>query len=99
MPLNMAMGGKFAKKFFDNTGHLKRIRGLNYWPLRKVLVEMYKFKEKEALGFAEFLVPLLEWDPDKRASAEFMLNHPWLKMPNNYDTKMTDTEFQMYMER
>jgi serine/threonine-protein kinase SRPK3 len=69
MPTNMAIGGKLAKKFFDRTGHLKRIRGLNYWPLKKVLVEKYRFKETEALMFADFLVPLLEWNPDKRASA------------------------------
>lgn len=48
MPKNMAIGGRLAKKFFDRTGHLRRIRGLNYWPLKKVLVEKYKFKEKEA---------------------------------------------------
>ena len=64
MPKNMAIGGKHARKFFDKTGHLKRIKGLNYWPLRKVLVEKYRFKEKEALAFASFLEPMLNWDPD-----------------------------------
>jgi len=48
MPKNMALGGKHSKKFFDSTGHLRRIRGLNYWPLKKVLTEKYKFKEAEA---------------------------------------------------
>ena len=49
MPKNLALGGKLSKKYFDKKGSLKRIKGLNYWPLKKVLVEKYKFKEKEAL--------------------------------------------------
>ena len=69
MPKTMALGGKNSKKFFDRTGHLRRIRGLNFWPLKKVLMEKYKFKEKEAQAFSDFLVPMLEWNPDKRASA------------------------------
>lgn len=28
-----------------------------------------------------------------------MLDHPWLKMPKIYETKMTDEEYQRYMER
>jgi serine/threonine-protein kinase SRPK3 len=48
MPRNMAISGKRSKRFFDKTGHLRRIRGLNYWPIKKVLMEKYKFKEKEA---------------------------------------------------
>jgi len=30
---------------------------------------------------------MLEWDPEKRASAQTMLNHPWLKMESNYDSR------------
>lgn len=48
MPKNMAIGGRLRKKFFNRSGHLRRIRGLNYWPLKKVLIEKYKFKEREA---------------------------------------------------
>jgi serine/threonine-protein kinase SRPK3 len=69
MPKNLALSGKHSKRFFDSTGHLRRIRGLNYWSLHRVLIEKYKFKQKEAQGFADFLIPLLHWDPEKRASA------------------------------
>jgi serine/threonine-protein kinase SRPK3 len=48
MPKNMALSGKHSKKFFDTKGHLKRISGLNYWPLKKVLMEKYRIKEYEA---------------------------------------------------
>lgn len=70
MPKTMALSGRNSKRFFDKTGHLRKIRGLNYWPLKKVLMEKYKFKEKEAQSFSDFLTPLLEWDPEKRATAE-----------------------------
>ena len=42
---------------------------------------------------------MLEWDPDKRASAQRMLDHPWLKMRSNYDTKMSEEELQDYLQR
>jgi serine/threonine-protein kinase SRPK3 len=48
IPKNFALSGKHADKFFDSTGHLKRIRGLNYWSLKKVLMEKYRMKEDEA---------------------------------------------------
>jgi serine/threonine-protein kinase SRPK3 len=69
MPKNMALSGKHSKKFFDGQGHLKRISGLNYWPLKKVLMEKYRIKEVEAVAFAEFLVPMLSWYPEDRATA------------------------------
>jgi len=69
MPKNMALSGKNSKKFFNSQGHLRRISGLNYWPLKKVLMEKYKIKEDEAVSFAEFLTPMLEWYTHKRATA------------------------------
>lgn len=55
MPKNFALSGKKAKRFFDPTGHLRRIRGLNYWPLHRVLTEKYRFLPKEAEALADFL--------------------------------------------
>lgn len=49
---------------------MRKIQGLNYWPLKNVLSEKYKFNQKESIAFAEFLEPMLRWDPNKRASAE-----------------------------
>ncbi len=48
MPKNLALSGKNSKKFFDSKGHLRKISGLNFWPLKKVLVEKYRIKEDEA---------------------------------------------------
>jgi serine/threonine-protein kinase SRPK3 len=69
MPKNLALSGKNSRKFFDSRGRLRRISGLNYWPLRKVLTDKYRFKEKEANALADFLTPMLKWHHDKRASA------------------------------
>ena len=69
MPRSLATAGKHSRRFFDSSGHLRRIRGLNYWALSKVLQQKYKFKPKEAKAFADFLIPMLAWDPEKRASA------------------------------
>ena len=93
MPKNLARSGQRSRKFFNRAGNLRRIRGLNYWPLKKVLREKYRFTETEAHAFADFLLPMLHWDPEKRSSAQTMLDHPWLTMPANYKTKLSNEEY------
>jgi serine/threonine-protein kinase SRPK3 len=48
---------------------LRKISGLSYWPVKKVLMEKYLIKENEAQAFADFMGPMLEWHHDRRASA------------------------------
>jgi serine/threonine-protein kinase SRPK3 len=69
MPKNLALSGKNSRKFFDSRGNLRRIQGLSYWPLKKVLTEKYLMREAEAVALADFLKPMLVWHHDKRASA------------------------------
>jgi len=69
MPKNLALSGKNSRKFFDSKGHLRRISGLNYWPLKKVLFEKYHIKEDEAQSLADFLIPMLDWNHETRATA------------------------------
>jgi len=38
---------------------------------------------------------MLEWHHDGRATAQQMLDHPWLNMPANYDYKYSEKEFQI----
>lgn len=45
---------------------------------------------------ADFLIPVLQWEPTKRPSAETLLSHPWLTMPDEYNHKMSDLEFQKF---
>ncbi len=60
-------------------------------------MEKYKMREDEAENLAGFLLPMLEWYPERRATAKEMLDHPWLKMQPNYDYVMNETEFQRMM--
>lgn len=77
-PRSLLNAGKFSNEFFTRSGELKRIRQLNYWSLRDVLREKYKFPDRDAKEAAEFLEQLLVIDPRRRATAEFCLNHSWI---------------------
>ena len=59
MPKNLAISGKHSAKYFDSNGCLRNIRGLNYWPLSKVLIEKYRIKESEAVALANFILPMI----------------------------------------
>ena len=97
MPKNFASSGRLSKRFFDKTGHLLKIRGLQHWPLKKVLMEKYRFIESEAESLADFLLPMLGWYPEKRATAKEMLDHPWLNMKPNYDYLLSERDYQVMM--
>lgn len=45
---------------------------------------------------ADFLGLILKWFPSDRASAKQLLSHPWLSMPDDYEPRMTDLEFQKF---
>lgn len=51
---------------------------MRFWPLNKVLVEKYEFSEKDASELADFLVPILDFVPEKRPTAAQCLLHPWI---------------------
>jgi len=40
-------------------------------------MEKYDFSEEDANGMAEFLLPLLDFVPEKRPTAAQCLQHPW----------------------
>ncbi|KAK3587422.1 hypothetical protein CHS0354_007909, partial [Potamilus streckersoni] len=78
IPRSIALGGKYSREFFNRKGELRHITKLKPWSLYDVLVEKYEWDAKEAEAFASFLVPMLEFEPAKRATAEDCLRHPWL---------------------
>lgn len=47
--------------------------------LSDVLIEKYNWNHYDAISFSEFLMPMLNIDPDKRSSAIICLKHPWLQ--------------------
>lgn len=79
MPKRLAMEGKYAKNFFDKKGNLKHIKNLKFWPVQEVLKEKYHFSPKDAQAVADFMTPLLDFDPKTRTTALEALRSDWLK--------------------
>lgn len=71
--------GRYVRDFFNRKGELRHIKEIKFWPLDKVLIEKYKMPVEDALELTDFLLPMLRYDPDRRATAGEMLRHPWLR--------------------
>ncbi|KAI5476124.1 SFRS protein kinase [Pseudohyphozyma bogoriensis] len=78
-PRSIALSGKFSSDIFTRKGELKHIHKLKFWPLHSVLQDKYLIAEQEAKKLEAFLTPMLNLNPDKRASAQEMLPHTWLR--------------------
>ncbi len=57
-------------------------------------MEKYRIKESEAQGLTDFLMPMLNYYPERRATAQQMLSNPWLQMPPNFEHTMTEREYE-----
>ncbi|OMO58267.1 hypothetical protein CCACVL1_25518 [Corchorus capsularis] len=78
MPRKFALGGRYSRDFFNRYGDLRHIRKLRFWPINKVLMEKYDFSEQDAADMADFIIPILDFVPEKRPTAAQCLNHPWI---------------------
>ena len=94
IPKNFALSGTESKRFFTKDGKLGRINALHKCLLKDVLIKKYHFKKDEAIALNDFLLPMLEYCPEKRATAKQMLNHPWLKMESKLNYIMNDWEIE-----
>lgn len=65
---------------FFCAGELKHITKLKPWGLLEVLLDKYEWSQEDAETFADFLLPMLELIPEKRATAAECLRHPWLAL-------------------
>ena len=79
----IALGGRYSRDFFNRYGDLRHIRRLRFWPLNKVLMEKYEFSEQDANEMTEFLIPILDFVPEKRPTAAQCLLHPWINAGPN----------------
>lgn len=79
IPRKLIAAGKHSKEFFTKKGDLKHISKLKPWGLADVLKEKYEWSEEDASCFTDFLLPMLELVPEKRATAAQCLRHPWLQ--------------------
>ncbi|XP_014217863.1 SRSF protein kinase 2, partial [Copidosoma floridanum] len=80
IPRRIALSGRHSRAFFNKKGELKHITGLKPWGLYDVLTEKYDWSQSEAREFADFLTPMLEFDPNNRATAAECLKHSWLQI-------------------
>ncbi|CAH1433291.1 unnamed protein product [Lactuca virosa] len=78
MPRKIAVGGLRSKEYFDRYGDLKRIRRIKNMPLNRLLSDKFKLSVNDAREFADFLIPILDFAPENRPTAEQCLKHPWL---------------------
>ncbi|XP_046440716.1 SRSF protein kinase 3-like isoform X6 [Daphnia pulex] len=78
IPKHIAASGKYSRVFFNKKGELRHITKLKPWGLFEVLTEKYEWDIQQARDFAEFLHPMLAFDPNQRATAAECLLHPWL---------------------
>jgi serine/threonine-protein kinase SRPK1 len=82
IPKKVALSGKYSKEFFDGKGRMKSVPEIERWTLQDVLVDKYQWDRNVAQEFANFLLPMLRYDPKKRATAAQCLRHPWLNSHN-----------------
>ncbi|XP_060521175.1 SRSF protein kinase 2-like [Cylas formicarius] len=78
IPRRIAQSGTNSKLFFNKKNELRHITGLKPWGLEDVLTEKYDWSRQDAMEFAAFLKPMLDFDPNRRATAASCLKHPWL---------------------
>ncbi|XP_031630955.1 SRSF protein kinase 3 [Contarinia nasturtii] len=80
IPKKIILSGTLSHFVFNKKGELRHITGLKPWGLDEVLIQKYEWSVEDATQFADFLRPMLEFDPDKRATAAQCLEHDWLKI-------------------
>eukprot|EP00494_Astrolonche_serrata_P028426 UN28692 len=98
IPHRMTKEGQFSSHFFNKNGGLRNIRKLERWPLLDVLLKKYGLENDEAELFSSFLLPMLEFEPDDRASAHDCLKHPWLVITQRDKEETCKKEHNWYME-
>lgn len=79
IPKRIALSGRMSNHAFNSKGELRNISGLKPWGLVDVLREKYEWPLEDAIEFADFLTPMLDYDPKGRATASECLKHSWLK--------------------
>ncbi|VDK48572.1 unnamed protein product [Anisakis simplex] len=87
IPPNVFKKGAHWREFFQKNGRLLHITQLKPWSLVEVLTQKYDWPIESAGQFASFLIPMLAFDQNERATARQSLKHDWLK-PNGGKPKI-----------
>ncbi|XP_038578571.1 SRSF protein kinase 3 isoform X1 [Micropterus salmoides] len=78
IPLPFALSGRYSREYFNRKGELRHISSLKPWALFEVLLEKYEWPLDQAAQFSDFLLTMLDLQPDRRATAAQCLQHAWL---------------------
>lgn len=78
-PKSLCLAGKWSQEIFNRKGELRNIHRLRHWALPDVLREKYHFSAEESMRISEFLLPMLDISPERRANAGGMASHEWIK--------------------
>lgn len=92
IPPQLRNKAKWAKEIFDGAGGLKHIHKLRAWGLKDVLIDKYRFSDRDASDIAAFLLPMLSLMPNDRATAGTMLFSNWLSSDNFNDPTIGEAE-------
>ncbi|NWZ46576.1 SRPK kinase, partial [Haliaeetus albicilla] len=78
IPPQIAFSWNKSTKFFSRPGALLRISRLSPRSLHSILAERHHWTKHEVTPFTSFLLPALQYAPDRRATAAQCLQHAWL---------------------
>ncbi|ORY35357.1 kinase-like domain-containing protein [Naematelia encephala] len=78
MPRSLALSGKYSHEMFNRKGELRHINRLRFWPMLSVLKEKYLMEHEDAELLTSFILPMMHYYPDARATAAELVKHPWL---------------------
>ncbi|KAJ0036525.1 hypothetical protein NQD34_005202 [Periophthalmus magnuspinnatus] len=79
LPIPFALSGRYSREYFNRRGELRHISSLKPWGLFEVLLEKYEWPLDQAAQFSDFLLTMLELEPERRATAKLCLQHAWLQ--------------------
>ena len=78
-PRQLCENGKYSPEIFNRKGELRNIHRLRHWALPDVLREKYHFSVEDSKRISEFLLPMLELEPARRANAGGMSGGEFLQ--------------------
>ncbi|NXH11732.1 SRPK kinase, partial [Bucco capensis] len=78
IPPQIAFSWNKATKFFSRPGALLRISRLSPRSLHSILADRHSWTKHEVTPFTSFLLPALQYAPERRATAAQCLKNAWL---------------------
>ncbi|XP_013158459.1 SRSF protein kinase 3-like [Falco rusticolus] len=81
IPPQIAFSWNKSTKFFSRPGALLRLSRLSPRSLHSTLADRHRWRQHEVTPFASFLLPALQYAPQRRATAAQCLQHAWLSAP------------------